>query len=256
LVLTAVCVAGLLAAAAMVVRWGRQERPASGPAETPLELARTAVVGVLGGAAAGVLVAGLGGRLVMRVLAATSGDAAQGLLTEADERVGRITYNGTMGLVVFVGLFGGIAGGLAYVAVRRWLPRRTWKAGLVLGVLLLGLARLDPLKPDNKDFALLHPTWLAVVLVVALFPAFGVAAAALIERIDRSWTHRPVGLIPLVLIAPSGPFALGAVVIAGAAYAAKRAGWRPPPRAGQVAVAVAGAGGLVSVSTAAVAILT
>jgi hypothetical protein len=255
-VLTVICVAGLLVAAAMVIRWGGQERAAAGPAETPLEVARAAVVAMLGGAGAGVLVAGLGGRLVMRILAATSGDAAQGLLTEADERVGRITSSGTMGLVVFVGLFGGIAGGLVYVAIRRWLPRRTWQAGLVLGVLALGLARFDALAPDNKDFDLLRPTWLAVVLIVALFPAFGVTAAAVIERIDRSWTHRPVGLIPLVLLAPIGPFALAVIVVAGGALAARRAGWRAPPRVGQAAVAVAGAGGLVSASTAALAILT
>jgi hypothetical protein len=192
----------------------------------------------------------------MRVLAATSGDAAQGLLTEADERVGRISLDGTLGLVVFVGLFGGIAGGLAYVALRRWLPGRTWQAGLVLGVLALGLARFDALAPDNKDFDILRPTWLAVLLLVALFPAFGMTAAALIERIDRSWTHRPVGLIPLVLIAPSGPFALGAVVIAGAAFAARRAGWRLPLRVGQALVAVGGGAGLVSASAAAIAILT
>ena len=254
--LTAICVAGLVAAAAMVVRWGRQERAPFAPAETPLEVGRTAVVGMLGGAAAGVLVAGLGGRLVMRVLAATSGDAAQGLLTEADERVGRITYNGTMGLVVFVGLFGGIFGGLVYVALRRWLPRRTWLAGLVLGVILLGLARLDPLNPDNKDFDILRPTWLAVLLLVALFPAFGMTAASLIERIDRSWTRHPLGLVPLILIALSGPFALAVVVVAGGALAVRRTGWRPPPRVGQGVVAVAGGAGLASASTAALTILT
>ncbi len=53
---------------------------------------------------AGFLVPGLGGRLFMRVLAATSGSGAQGRLTEADEVVGDITFDGSLGFVIFVGL--------------------------------------------------------------------------------------------------------------------------------------------------------
>lgn len=43
----------------------------------------------------------------MRLLAATAGDAAQGRRTEAEEIVGRITTGGSIGFIVFTGLFFG-----------------------------------------------------------------------------------------------------------------------------------------------------
>ena len=49
----------------------------------------------------------------MRLLAATSGRAAQGRLTEAGERVGEITTDGTIGFLLFVGVGGGLATALA-----------------------------------------------------------------------------------------------------------------------------------------------
>ncbi len=149
---------------------------------------RTAVVGIVGGIIAGVLIAGLGGRLVMRVLAATSGDSAQGLLTEAKETVGEITLAGSVGFVVFNGIFFGMIGGIGYLLLRRWLPATPWLGGLIYGTALLGVAPLDALDPDNADFAILTPTWLAVLLVSCLFPLYGMTA--------RRGTRTPVlGLV-------------------------------------------------------------
>jgi hypothetical protein len=48
-------------------------------------------VGLVSGLGAGILAAGTGGRLVMRLLAVTAGPDAQGRITEADQVVGRIT---------------------------------------------------------------------------------------------------------------------------------------------------------------------
>jgi hypothetical protein len=132
-----------------------------------------------------VLVAGLGGRLVMRVLGVTSGDAAQGKLTEAEEVVGEITAGGTIGFVVFVGVFGGILAALGFVLVRRWLPTTAGPAGLVAGVLLLGTIGVgDAMSPDNVDFAILRPTWLAVSLIVVVALLFGVTFTGLAARLD------------------------------------------------------------------------
>lgn len=110
--LSVVCTVGLGFAVWMVVAWGRsrsdRQRLLVESAE-PLELAsrtvRAVVVGIVGGIVAVVLVAGLGGRLMMRVLAATSGDSAQGLVTEAKETVGDVTLSGSVGFVVFNGIF-------------------------------------------------------------------------------------------------------------------------------------------------------
>ena len=73
-------------------------------------------VGVLTGFTVGALVVGPGGRLVMRLLAATSPES-KGFRTEAQETVGRITFSGTVGFIIFVGLAFGVAAGLTYVFV-------------------------------------------------------------------------------------------------------------------------------------------
>lgn len=170
---------------------------------------RQATIGLVGGIAAGVLVGGFGSRLVMRILAATSGDEAKGLLTDADEAVVEVTIGGTLGLVLFVGVVGGALGGLLYAGVGRWLPSSVWLAGIVFGTLLLVVfARLDPLSPENRDFTILHPTWRAVLLVAALLPLFGMTVAAFVERLDQSWPRHPATFAPLVLLLLSPAVAL------------------------------------------------
>jgi hypothetical protein len=212
-----------------------------------LRLLRTGTVGMLGGMMAGALVGGFGGRLMMRILAATSGDGAQGLLTSADERVGKISTGGTLGVLIFVGIFGGVVGGMLYVLLRRWLPRPAWLGGLALGFLLLVVfARLDPLSPDNRDFAILHPTWFAVVLVAVLFPLFGLTVAALVERLDRGYSRHLAACAPLLLLGLTGPMGLivGALLL-GVGYLGGQSGRRPNLRVGQAVLALIGAAGTV-----------
>lgn len=226
--LSAICTVGLGYAVWMVGAWGRsrsERQPLLVESAEPLELAsrtvRAVVVGIVGGIVAGVLVAGLGGRLVMRVLAATSGDSAQGLVTEAHETVGDVTLAGSVGFVVFNGIFFGMIGGIGYLLLRRWLPARPWLGGLIYGVALLGLAPLDALNPDNTDFAILGPTWLAVVLVACLFPLYGMTTASVVERLDRTWpkmSTRPRALLaysPLLLGVLASPVALGTLLAVG-----------------------------------------
>ena len=145
---------------------------------------RTLAVVMAAGVLAGALVPGLGGRLAMRILGATSGDA-QGVRTAANQPVGEITNSGSIEVIVFVGLFGGAIAALAFLVVRRWLPTTAGPAGALAGVLLLGTIGVsDALSPDNKDFAILRPTWLAVTLVVSLALLFGVTFTALAARLD------------------------------------------------------------------------
>ena len=120
-----VCIALVLVGLVAVVRWGGlavepppTSRPAgAGPTDPPpvsLVVRRYLwylAVALLSGAAAGILAAGAGGRLVMRLLAVTAGADAQGQVTEAQEIVGRITVDGTIGFVVFTGLFFGPVSG-------------------------------------------------------------------------------------------------------------------------------------------------
>lgn len=229
--LSIVCVVGLGLAAWMIAAWGRtppDRQPLLVEAAEPLELAsltvRAVVVGIVGGIIAGVLVAGLGGRLMMRVLAATSGDSAQGLVTEAKETVGEVTVAGSVGFVVFNGIFFGMIGGVGYLLVRRWLPSRPWLGGLIYGIALLGLAPLDALNPDNSDFAILHPSWLAVLLVACLFPLYGMTTASVVERLNRTWpkiSAQPRAILaysPLLLALLVSPIAVGTMVAMGIVF--------------------------------------
>jgi hypothetical protein len=175
------------------------------------------------GLVAGLLVGGFGSRLMMRIMAATSGLVAQGKVTEAEEVVGRVTSGGTIGLLIFVGIFGGVIGAAVFALVGRFLPRRAWAAGLVLALLLLGVARRDPLDPSNKDFAILSPVLLAVVLIVALFLLYGMTVVALAGRLERSypvpgWNARALlAYAPMLfLVFPPLPLAVVAAVGMGA----------------------------------------
>lgn len=231
-------VVGLLA----IVRWGGlavQPPPAPAdddtvPADRPpvslvvrrylwyLTLAISAGVG------AGILAAGAGGRLAMRLLAVTAGPTAQGRITEADQVVGRISAEGTLGFIVFTGLFFGAASGAAYLLLRRWLPGgRT--GGVAFGALLLVLAgtRLEPLRPGNPDFDLVGPGWVSVAAFAALVLFHGMLLAALAGRLSRAvpllaLTPRAIiAHVPLLLLA-LGSVALVAAIIGVAVVSASQ----------------------------------
>jgi hypothetical protein len=170
----AACVALVLLGVQIVVHQGgaREEATLGWPSYIGASL--------VAGVAAGVLAAGAGGRLMMRVLAATSPDA-HGSFTEAGERIGEITVGGTLGFIFFTGLPAGLLSGALHALVAPVLPRGR-AGGVALGVLLLVLAatRIEPLRPDSVDFLLLDPAWLAVLGfgVLALFQGMLVAALA------------------------------------------------------------------------------
>jgi len=169
-------------------------------------------VAVTAGVGAGLLVPGAGGRLIMRLLAVTAGDQAQGQVTEAEEIVGRISAGGTIGFVVFTALFFGLATGIVYMLVRRWLPDGRL-GGLAYGALLLVLvgSRIEPLRADNPDFDLVGPSWLALAAFGALVVTHGMLVAALAAWYSRrlaplsvsSWAW--LGYAPLLALVPIFP---------------------------------------------------
>jgi hypothetical protein len=231
-VLMVICGVLVVGGLAAIVRWGglevaapvvegeRGERPSTGLVVRRYVWGVT--VAVVAGLGAGVLLAGAGGRLAMRLLAATAGGAAQGRLTEADETVGVISTAGTIGFVVFVGLFFGLATGALYLLLRRWLPRGRL-GGLAFGALLLVVlaVRADPLRADNPDFDIVGPGWLAALVFSALVLAHGMLVAALAGRYSRtlpllSRRRASIGRHgPLLLLGPVAPV-LVPVALAGA----------------------------------------
>ncbi len=133
------------------------------------------------GLVVGIVVAGLGSRLVMRLLAVAD-PAARGIITENGNVVGDVTFGGTAGLAVFIGIPSGILAGLIVYLVRRWLPARLLWRGLALSVVLLALLGRTVIDPENVDFLFLDPAGLAVTLFGALFFVAGFALVPLADR--------------------------------------------------------------------------
>jgi hypothetical protein len=259
-----VCVLLVLAGLLAVIRWGGltvQSPPTPSGAARRLPVGLVVrhylwyvTVAVAAGVGAGILAAGAGGRLVMRLLAVTASPDAQGQITEANEIVGRITVDGTVGFFLFTGVPFGLAAAAGYLLLRRWLPNGR-ASGLTLGALLLIVAstRIDPLRANNPDFSLVGPAWVAVVAFVALGLFHGMVVAALAGRYSRALpliASRPRAiavyaplllLIPLFFLLPV-IFAVGLVAVVVSQIRPVVAFWhdRRVVRIGRVALAAVG----------------
>lgn len=204
LILVMICTAAVLAAVA--ISWRGRRLAVIAPRPTPtnassaaFDALRTLACVLTAGFIAGALVVGFGGRLAMRVLAATSGARAQGRTTDAGEQVGEITLGGTLGFFIFAGILIPLVSSLVFIPLRRILPRPAWIAGLLFGLLLLASFGVgDPLSPDNVDFVILSPLWLAVTLVCLTALLYGTTFSALVARFDAT-------LVPLNQLRSDAP---------------------------------------------------
>lgn len=278
-----VCIVLLLAGLVAVVRWGGLTvEPPPMPAQEPADPTDPApvslvvrrflwslTIAVTSGVGAGILAAGAGGRLVMRLLAVTAGTDAQGRITEAEQIVGRITIGGTLSFIIFTALFLGLPSGAAYLLLRRWLPGG-WAGGLAYGALLLVVAgtRVEPLRRANPDFDLVGPGWVSVVAFAALVVFHGVLVAALAGRLGRALPllaaqPRAVAAhVPLLVLLPLLPLTLLTVAAGAVAILVSRspqavAAWhtRAVVVIGRVALGVAGLLALPGFASAAADIL-
>jgi hypothetical protein len=174
-------------AASRRAQWSRHD---DGPSvrTSVLRYLRGVVIALVGGFWAGALVTGPAVRLIMRLLAVTAGDDAQGRFTEADEVVGSINLDGTIALIIFAGILPGLLSGAIYVVCRRWLPSGRL-GGVVFGALHLVVAatRIDPLRPGNPDFDLVGPGWLAVATFGLASIFHGMAVVAIANRYTHSF---------------------------------------------------------------------
>ncbi|HEX2403450.1 MAG TPA: hypothetical protein VHM29_02025, partial [Acidimicrobiia bacterium] len=87
------------------------------------EILRDVTVGGIASLVSGIVILGFGGRLVMffsRILH----PEAIGRLTENGNEIGVFTVDGTVGLLIFGGIAGGLAAAPVWVGMKPWIPQR------------------------------------------------------------------------------------------------------------------------------------
>ena len=150
----------------------------------PGALRRFAAVFVAGGFA-GMIAGGLGSRLAMRIAALAAPEAIQGFPTEAGARIGEITLEGTLFLILFAGIGSAVIGAAFYLLVRSWLPRRRWLRAIAFGGLELVVFGTRVLDAGNADFTILGHPLLNVAVFSSLFVLHGALLVLLVEPSGR-----------------------------------------------------------------------
>jgi hypothetical protein len=155
------------------------------------------------GAAVGLLVGGIGGRIVMRLIA-DANPSSFGKETSSEATIGAFTIGGTLNFLIQIGLVVGGLVGLAYLGIRRFLPVGLLRApayGMVLVVVATGLI----IEFNIHDFAIL-PKALSVALFGLLLFVYGLLTAWLIDRFAHPVTQ---------LRGRRGALVFAAVLVAG-----------------------------------------
>lgn len=147
---------------------------------------RQAAIGAIAGFLVGALVIGVGARLIMR-LAAMLADPAMGIaLTENGNRVGEITLDGTLAILIFTGAMFGWLGGIVVMAVRPWLPASGWRRGTAAGAIGFAVAGSSALEAgENGDYKRFGILGVNICLFTLLPFLFGVAVVPVIDALDR-----------------------------------------------------------------------
>ena len=152
-------------------------------------------VGIAGlaGVLAGIVVAGIGGRVLMRVSAVLAGPVSTGMRTDNGNIVGEITVPGTIALVAFAGVANGLIGGLVYAALRPWLAPLGRRGAVGFGVLLLAALGFVVITPENPDFRRFGPAALNIAMFALIYVLFGASLVSLHAALDRVTPGRPSG---------------------------------------------------------------
>jgi hypothetical protein len=166
--------------------------------------------GGLTGAIIGILGVGVGGRIVMR-LAALLVPSSAGDFTENGNRIGAITFEGTLGLIL-VGMFFGLMASVLWVIVSPWLPRAGLRRVAAAAVIALALGTMGLIDGGNEDFHVLDFDPRVVGLLLLLVALIGVLFVGVDAWLDRHLPHATVGRHG-VLAAYAVITGLGAVLV-------------------------------------------
>ena len=164
------------------------------------------------GAVLGVVVAGGGSRLAMRLIALADDREDFGLPTEGGDIVGEVTLDGTL-FVLFTGLVLGIVGAFLHLALRRWLPERPLFRSLFFALIILGLGLTATIRGNEADFEFVN-TVVSILSFAAVLLVYGMLVPTLIDRLSprtasgSSRWDRGVVVAFLVLAVVSGALAV------------------------------------------------
>ena len=169
----------------------------------PGSVVRDITRGGVAGLIAGVLVAGVGGRIAMRLAAIAVPDAT-GAFTENGNRIGAITLGGSLGLIVGGGLVIGFGAGFVWVTIRPWIPGGTAVRALLAMPIAVALGSIGLIQGENPDFEVLgrQPGIVGILLVLVML--VGLAVALLDAWLD--------GRLPQAPSLESGPAGIYSVV--------------------------------------------
>lgn len=152
------------------------------------EILRDIARGGLAGLVVGLVVAGFGGRVVMR-LAAIVVPSATGQFTENGNRIGDITLAGSLGLILFVGLVAAVFFGVVWVVISPWLPGTGVVKGLVAMPIAVALGAFGLIDSRNLDFLVLRRDPLVVAILITLVASIAPAMALIDGWLDRRLPH-------------------------------------------------------------------
>jgi hypothetical protein len=172
--------------------------------------------GGLAGLITGVLVAGIGGRVVMRV-AATLVPEAGGQLTENGNRIGDITASGSLSLVLAGGLFFGLLGATIWVVVSPWIPGAGWLRTILAMPIAVALTGVALVQGRNTDFQTLRHDAATVVLLLLLVALAGASMSVLDGWLDRRLPKpgaRPIADAVYLLLTLAGGGLIFPIVVA------------------------------------------
>jgi hypothetical protein len=179
------------------------------------EILRDIARGGIAGLTVGIVVGGLGGRVAMRLIALLIPDST-GSFTENDNRIGDITLGGSLGLIIFAGLFVGVFVAVIWVVVSPWLPRSHGLRVIAAIPLAIGLGAFGVVQGSNRDFLVLGYDPIVVVVLLCLVGLVGASMAIVDAWLDRRLPHPPSSIdqasgVYIVIGLLGSFFALGVV---------------------------------------------
>ena len=146
---------------------------------------REITAGGLAGLTAGLIVAGVGSRLAMRLTSLVAPSMSIGRTTDTGFRVGTVTLGGSVEVLLFVGLGFGVLGGVLLVIVWPWVSGwKRWRP-VALGGFVLAVGSTTAVDPHNIDFFILGNRAFLVALFLSLFFAWAFLAVWFRDLLER-----------------------------------------------------------------------